>query len=48
VLEIRDVGEDKDLLEEEVISVHMSNEVNHVQQPRAAQPWLKNPLRFSQ
>jgi hypothetical protein len=47
VLGIRDVGEDRDL-EEEAISVHMSNEVNHVQQlHRPAQPWLKNPLRIS-
>jgi hypothetical protein len=24
----------------------MSNKANHVQQPRAAQPWLKNPQLF--
>jgi hypothetical protein len=46
VLGIRDVGEDRDL-EEEAISVHMGNEVNHMQQHGPTQPWLKNPLRIS-
>jgi hypothetical protein len=39
VLGIRDVGEDEDLCEEEAISIQMSDEVNHVQQTRAAKPW---------